>query len=67
MRGSKWSERRWRGRVGEAKGHRVGLGRVGKCWSVTGEIDDDSWTGVRANVERKRDEERNRVRVEGAV
>lgn len=51
--------------MGEAKRHRIGLGRAGKCESVTGKIGGDGWAGIRANIERERGKKRNRVRVEG--
>lgn len=40
--------------MGETKGHRIGLGRAGKCESVTGKIGGDGWAGIRANIERER-------------
>lgn len=40
--------------MGEAKGHRIRLGRAGKCESVTGKIGGDGWAGIRVNIERER-------------
>lgn len=40
----------------EGKGYRKGPGGIEKCWSVTGEIDGDSWSGDRENVEKNRGE-----------